>query len=265
MVRRLIRRFLHWLRQLLTRLGETKRRHPLPSSRQLPPTLSPGANPPSPPPHRPTSPLGPPLNPASHRVNNPSNFQVLLGTRQYFPSPAIQELSQQLAQTDAKTTSARKQSLIPADIIQATAGPKPTKENTQNSLVIKETTDLALPEATAPPAKSCAETNIQISEPQSSSSLPTGQQTLPLSPALADISQAPPGAITKQGVVKLLFKLKKNNYHGYIAPNDGSKDIIFHQKYIGDRVFGRLEQGMAVEVTAHITEGKAYADSVRIL
>lgn len=79
------------------------------------------------------------------------------------------------------------------------------------------------------------------------------------------IQSADPGAITKQGVVKLLFKLKKNNHHGYIAPNDGSKDIIFHQKYIGHDVFHQLERGMEVEVTAHITEGKAYADQVRIL
>ncbi|MEM9809059.1 MAG: cold shock domain-containing protein, partial [Cyanobacteria bacterium P01_D01_bin.56] len=73
------------------------------------------------------------------------------------------------------------------------------------------------------------------------------------------------GRITKQGVVKLLFKLKKNNHHGYITPHDGSKDIIFHQKYVGDDIFSRLERGMAVEVTAHITAGKAYADCIRIL
>ncbi|MEM6255343.1 MAG: cold shock domain-containing protein [Cyanobacteria bacterium P01_D01_bin.156] len=71
--------------------------------------------------------------------------------------------------------------------------------------------------------------------------------------------------ITKKGVVKLLFKLKKNNHHGYITPNDGSKDIIFHQKYVGTDVFSQLERGMEVEVEAKIVEGKAYAERICIL
>ena len=85
----------------------------------------------------------------------------------------------------------------------------------------------------------------------------------PISPP--QIASTQPTSITKQGFIKLLFKIKKNNFHGYITPKDGSKDIIFHQKYINDDVFGQLERGMEVEVTAHITEGKAYADHVRIL
>ncbi|MEO0397408.1 MAG: cold shock domain-containing protein [Cyanobacteria bacterium P01_A01_bin.137] len=261
MVRRLVRRFLHWLRQLLTRLSKTKR-HPS-SSRPLPPAAAPIAAPPqAPSPYR-HSPLSPP-KPASNRVNNPSNFQMLLGTRQCLPSAAVQDLSQQLAQTDTNTTAARKQRLTAENTIQAPAVPKPAKENTPNSLATEQTI------SPAPPAavfykNGFADTHQQMLESPSKISPPAPQSPLPTSSALSPMAQASPGSITKQGVVKLLFKLKKNNHHGYIAPNDGSKDIIFHQKYIGDRVFGRLEQGMAVEVTAHITEGKAYADSVRIL
>jgi cold shock CspA family protein len=69
----------------------------------------------------------------------------------------------------------------------------------------------------------------------------------------------------KRGVVKLLFKLKKRNHHGYISPDDGSQDIIFHQKYVGLEVIDRLERGMRVEVITRRTAGKAYAERLRLL
>ncbi|MEM1240930.1 MAG: hypothetical protein AAGI45_13900 [Cyanobacteria bacterium P01_H01_bin.26] len=144
MVRRLVRRFLHWLKQLLTRLSKTQR-HP-PSSQTLPPALPPIAAPPqSPSPHRPR-PLSP-SKPASNRVNNPSNFQMLLGTRQCLPSAAVQDLSQQLAQTDTNATAARKQRLTPENTSQATAVSKPAKENTPNSLATEQSINPTPPAA----------------------------------------------------------------------------------------------------------------------
>ena len=66
----------------------------------------------------------------------------------------------------------------------------------------------------------------------------------------------------KNGVVKLLFKLKQGNFHGYIAPEDGSKDILFHQKYINADIFEHLERGTPVVATMKYMEGKAYATRV---
>lgn len=66
----------------------------------------------------------------------------------------------------------------------------------------------------------------------------------------------------KSGVVKLLFTTKSGNFHGYIAPDDGSKDILFHQKYIDADIFENLERGTKVMVSAKNMEGKAYATRV---
>ena len=66
----------------------------------------------------------------------------------------------------------------------------------------------------------------------------------------------------KQGTVKLLFTMKKGNFHGYIAPDDGSKDILFHQKYINADIFSQLERGAQVSATVKYIEGKAYATHV---
>ncbi|MEO0645913.1 MAG: cold shock domain-containing protein, partial [Cyanobacteria bacterium J06650_10] len=75
----------------------------------------------------------------------------------------------------------------------------------------------------------------------------------------------PETLLTKSGTVKLLFKLKPGNFHGYIAPEDGSKDILFHQKYINAEVFEDLERGQRVIVTAKQLEGKVYATHVDLL
>lgn len=69
----------------------------------------------------------------------------------------------------------------------------------------------------------------------------------------------------KQGVVKLLFTLKQGNFHGYIAPDDGTKDILFHQKYINANIFDRLERGTKVVAAVKYIEGKAYATRVDLL
>lgn len=69
----------------------------------------------------------------------------------------------------------------------------------------------------------------------------------------------------KNGVVKLLFTLKEGNFHGYIAPDDGSKDILFHQKYINADIFAHLERGVPVTVSIKYIEGKAYATRVDLL
>ncbi|MEM8503763.1 MAG: cold shock domain-containing protein [Cyanobacteria bacterium P01_D01_bin.1] len=69
---------------------------------------------------------------------------------------------------------------------------------------------------------------------------------------------------TKPGVVKLLFTIKPGNYHGYIAPVDGSKDILFHQKYINADIFEKIERGTAVVATVKLMAGKAYATHVEL-
>ncbi|MFK8186466.1 MAG: cold shock domain-containing protein [Phormidesmis sp.] len=66
----------------------------------------------------------------------------------------------------------------------------------------------------------------------------------------------------KNGTVKLLFTMKKGNFHGYIAPDDGSKDILFHQKYINADIFEQIERGDQVAATVKYIEGKAYATHV---
>lgn len=79
-------------------------------------------------------------------------------------------------------------------------------------------------------------------------------------------AQQPPEPLSKkQGTVKLLFTLKAGNFHGYIAPEDGSKDILFHQKYINAEIFDELERGSQVVATVKIIEGKAYATHVDLL
>ncbi|MEL6263302.1 MAG: cold shock domain-containing protein [Cyanobacteria bacterium J06626_6] len=74
-----------------------------------------------------------------------------------------------------------------------------------------------------------------------------------------------PEQLMKKGVVKLLFTLKQGNFHGYIAPEDGSKDVLFHQKYINAEIFERLERGAQVMATVKHIEGKAYATHVELL
>ena len=69
----------------------------------------------------------------------------------------------------------------------------------------------------------------------------------------------------KNGVVKLLFTLNPGNFHGYIVPDDGTQDILFHQKYINADVFDVLERGAKVVVSVKHIEGKAYATRVDLL
>ncbi|MEO0771114.1 MAG: cold shock domain-containing protein, partial [Cyanobacteria bacterium J06649_4] len=77
-------------------------------------------------------------------------------------------------------------------------------------------------------------------------------------------SQQAEETLTKSGTVKLLFTLKKGNFHGYIAPDDGSKDILFHQKYINGEIFEHIQRGSQVTATVKYMEGKAYATQVTL-
>ncbi len=72
-------------------------------------------------------------------------------------------------------------------------------------------------------------------------------------------------ALVKNGVVKLLFTLKSGNFHGYIEPDDGSKDILFHEKYINAEIFEHLDRGTRVVASIKYMEGKAYATKVHLL
>ena len=307
MVRRLIRRFLHWLRYILARVRGQKSRYrhsvssqqpqllpyreqplsqqtasqqTLPTS-QPPPSVDKSAH--ESPPNAPPIPLP---NAAATRAPNSSRFKVLLSDYEYSPSPAVQNLSQQLSRPTppAPPTKPLPKSIL--DTANITAHParqesiQRTSSHVANSTEnkkdhvsqIEETTlNLSLIDSKLQPKRETA-----ITEPQQTRSTvvaDVAQLSIEQIPQPAHHNPRPipktpttsTGVITKQGIVKLLFKLKKNNHHGYVAPNDGSKDIIFHKKYIGDDVFAQLERGMAVEVTAHITEGKAYADHIRIL
>lgn len=84
----------------------------------------------------------------------------------------------------------------------------------------------------------------------------------PVEPELAE--PEPAETETKSGIVKLLFTIKPGNYHGYIAPSDGSKDILFHQKYINADIFERIERGTRVVATMKLMKGKAYATHIEL-
>jgi cold shock CspA family protein len=88
----------------------------------------------------------------------------------------------------------------------------------------------------------------------------------PIEAPNADSPEAPGGGMpTKTGIVKLLFTLKKGNFHGYITPDDGTKDILFHQKYVNEDIFDDLERGTHVSVAIRHVEGKAYATHIALL
>ncbi|ESA32089.1 dna-binding protein with cold shock-like domain protein [Leptolyngbya sp. Heron Island J] len=251
----------------------------LSTSQPPPPSSVEQSSHPSSPPEQPTS----RPNAAANRAPNPSRFKVLLSDYNYSPSSAVQNLSHQLSRPISQSAP------IPPT---PNPGLDTGNTNTHQDQTKPTSPPLAHPtEHKKEPISQTEETPLNLSsidsklQPRRKTTSTETQQ--PHSTLLADVSQLSTeqipqpahhtplpipktpaietGVVIKQGVVKLLFKLKKNNHHGYIAPNDGSKDIIFHKKYIGDDVFSQLERGMAVEVTAHITEGKAYADQIRIL
>ena len=200
----------------------------------------------------------------------PSNFKMRLSEYKYSPSAAVQGLSKQLSQPISKAAEKQKPT---KDLT------RPAPAITKQKLQPNHSGDRSAASENKPPLHGQVHSQLEavpvsrsapVSRSESLRTAPIAQQVpaLPTQqlqpPAVVDASPLP-GAVVKQGIVKLLFKLKKNNHHGYIAPHDGSKDIIFHQKYVGPEVFSQLERGMEVEVTAHITEGKAYADQIRIL
>ncbi|MGB3296804.1 MAG: cold shock domain-containing protein [Phormidesmis sp.] len=85
------------------------------------------------------------------------------------------------------------------------------------------------------------------------------------SPVDQVVKNASEARLTKNGVVKLLFTIKEGNFHGYIEPDDGTKDILFHQKYINADIFSRLERGVKVVASVKYIEGKVYATHVETL
>lgn len=302
MVRRLIQRFLHWLRNVLAQV-RGKKSHRQTSMPQLPPSfqqqifderilsqqlLSPSRHQTrpsteriSPQPYAQERPIPPP-NPAANRAANPSSFKVLLSDHEYSPSSDIQNLSRQLSHPVLKTAPAQKQSK-PSLGLEKTTARQDRINLTETNTTERKTKQVLFREGTGSISLSSIESQVQSrrepvsvdikthpssvvanSSPQlSTEQVPKPEQHQPL--PIPTTPDTDPSVIIKQGTVKLLFKLKKNNHHGYVAPYDGSKDIIFHKKYVGEDVFCQLERGMAVEVTAHVTEGKAYADHIRIL
>ena len=299
MVRGFIRRFFRWVRRLSSQLrGSQKRRYNAPPVKRLPPSAqanvpqvspqpSPAVNQTTPkhlvdlaPPTR-QSP-NPPLNPASNRASSSSNFEVLLSDYSYTPSPAVQELNQQLFHPDRKPSptidpwkpeqtvasidsvvSKATEAKLPIETIEQTEGEEKTATPQVSTVKTSPTQEATSTQANKPASPTLPPIDLVPEHTPDNNHPIVARTPQPISPP--QISSTQPTSITKQGFVKLLFKIKKNNFHGYITPKDGSKDIIFHQKYINDDVFGQLERGMEVEVTAHVTEGKAYADHVRIL
>ncbi|EKV02722.1 DNA-binding protein with cold shock-like domain [Leptolyngbya sp. PCC 7375] len=297
MGRRLIRIFLHWLRRILTQFkGEQNRRHyPSPpqrltSSQQLLPQIPVQENQPEQGLTGTTSPIkqqrqAQSPNPAANRAANSSNFRILLSDYQYSPCSAVQSLSNQLSNPTTQLDRVQDQPKQTLDSAKTFfTQNKIRRDQPQPRVVSTETPkEESLPhehirnlEHSSSDIAFLRDPDIDINKTQPSPSLlaidavkqlNTKQLPQPekATPKYTSTPTADPRAITKTGIIKLLFKLKKNNHHGYIAPHDGSSDIIFHQKYIGNEVFCQLERGMDVEVTAHITEGKAYADHIRIL
>ena len=273
-MRRLLRHIMRWIRQLLAQLRGTKlQKKPTPQQQyptvpQRPNALLPKVPPPEQqrprqgnPPAIDTAPGGTApsttpqkqLNPASPRATSHSNFEVLLSDYQRPPSSAVQDLNRQLLDDDESSPAADGTpvtSIPPQDSLPGTAAAEMNQLRQQNTRPYQQS--VILPQETVGP-------------PTADDNLSDSLQSIPDQSIQEPTEYPKAGIITKRGVVKLLFKIKKNNYHGYITPHDGSKDIIFHQKYINEDVFCQLERGMEVEVTAHITEGKAYADHVRII
>ncbi len=197
-----------------------------------------------------------PPNPAANRAANPSTFQVVLSNYQYAPSSAVQGLSHQLANPNQLRSAGIQEACCSTQ----TKDEQITPLNHERDLKHSGPCATTLRSREIPPLQTKISLSLPfINSPDNITSI--NRIAMPIPATINESTQV----ITKTGVVKLLFKFKKNNHHGYIAPDDGSKDIIFHKKYIGHEVFCQLERGMAVEVTAHITEGKAYADHVRII
>ena len=134
----------------------------------------------------------------------------------------------------------------------------PAEGSPEDRVDSPETSQKTVSETALPEADSAVETT-SVSTAQPPEADASAKKTDPIK---ADSFTEEP---TKQGVVKLLFTLKQGNYHGYIAPDDGTKDILFHQKYINADIFDRLERGANVVVTVKYIEGKAYATRVDLL
>ena len=107
---------------------------------------------------------------------------------------------------------------------------------------------------------------VQADEPLLESEIDRSQSgSFVSTDAQSEMSSSVDETVFKNGVVKLLFTLKPGNFHGYIAPDDGTQDILFHQKYINADAFEQLSRGAKVVVTVKYIEGKAYAKQVDLV
>ncbi|MCL1465306.1 tetratricopeptide repeat protein, partial [Argonema galeatum] len=71
--------------------------------------------------------------------------------------------------------------------------------------------------------------------------------------------------LIKRGSVKFIsYNHQDDSHWGYIAPDDGSTDIRFYEKYVSPECFSRLKTGTRVEVEVQETSNGPRAKSVKI-
>ncbi|NET82816.1 MAG: tetratricopeptide repeat protein [Moorea sp. SIO1F2] len=71
--------------------------------------------------------------------------------------------------------------------------------------------------------------------------------------------------LIKIGRIRYIWYNEDNSRSGRIAPDDGSSDITFNEKYIGSDSASQLTQGALVEVEVNEKYGKLYAKQVRVI
>ncbi|NEO69310.1 tetratricopeptide repeat protein [Moorena sp. SIO3H5] len=71
--------------------------------------------------------------------------------------------------------------------------------------------------------------------------------------------------LIKIGRIRYIRHNPDNSRSGRIAPDDGSSDITFNEKYIGSYSASQLTQGALVEVEVNERYGKLYAKQVRVI
>ncbi|NEO45745.1 MAG: tetratricopeptide repeat protein [Moorea sp. SIO4A3] len=69
----------------------------------------------------------------------------------------------------------------------------------------------------------------------------------------------------KIGRIRYIRHNEDNSRSGRIAPDDGSSDITFNEKYIGSDSASQLTQGALVEVEVNERNGNLYAKQVRVI
>lgn len=158
---------------------------------------------------------------------------------------------------------------VPSELPETTSVLQPVEElaePTANAEVLPYPRLLAAPEPESQIESEAQKVSFESAKAASSDSnftLADTSQSLSSDSQLAETADE--DSPVKNGVVKLLFTLKEGNFHGYVAPDDGTKDILFHQKYVKTGIFFRLERGSRVAVSVKHVEGKAYATHIELL